>query len=130
MLAQRDICQRHATGPGIREVGTWPQAPTFRNPKMSALTRKCRHVVRAMSRARPETPCPHSGRIQQLRVEVLELPVPQLGLLRQDQVLGIAQHTVETTQDGERQDDILIPAPLEDIAYEVATPQRKLTISL
>ena len=55
----------------------------------------------------------------ELRVEVLELLAPKLGLFRQHLLLRAGQHAVQAAQDGERQDDVLVLAALEGIADEV-----------
>ena len=57
--------------------------------------------------------------LPQLWVEVLELLALQLGLLGQHLLLGAGQHAVETAQDGERQDDVLVMAAPEGVADQV-----------
>src|SRR5207249_5888057 len=57
--------------------------------------------------------------LAKLRVEVLELPVPQFSLLREHLLLGAGKHAVETAQNGEREDDVLVLAPLESVPDQV-----------
>jgi len=57
--------------------------------------------------------------LPELRVEVLELLAPQLGLLAEHLLLGTGEHAVEAAQDRERQDHVLVLAALEGIADEV-----------
>ena len=65
-----------------------------------------------------------AGDLPQLRVEVLELLTAQLGLLPEDLLLCGGQDAVESPQDGERKDDVLILAALEGVADEVRdTPE-------
>jgi hypothetical protein len=62
--------------------------------------------------------------LPELRVEVLELLALQLGLLAEDLLLGVGEYAIETAQDRERQDDVLVLAALEGVADEVCdTPK-------
>jgi hypothetical protein len=63
--------------------------------------------------------------LAELRVEVLELLAPQLGLLAQHLLLGRGQHAVEAPQDCEREEDVLVLSALEGVADEIRdTPQK------
>ena len=66
-----------------------------------------RRVVEGEARGAPE-----------LRVEVVELAL-QTALDLQHLPLGGGQHAVEPPQHGERQDDVLVLAPLEGVADQV-----------
>ena len=55
----------------------------------------------------------------ELRIEILELFVPQLGLLSKHLVLRRCQHAVEPTQHRKRKDYVLILAPLEGVTDKV-----------
>jgi hypothetical protein len=58
----------------------------------------------------------------ELPVEVLQPSVPQLGLPREDLLLGVGQHAVEAAQHGQRQNYVLIPAAPEGVANQVGDP--------
>src|SRR5207247_1758119 len=49
----------------------------------------------------------------------------QFGLLRENLPLGAGEHAVETTQDRERQDDVLVLAALEGVSDEVCDAPEK-----
>jgi hypothetical protein len=60
-----------------------------------------------------------AGDLAKLGIEVLELLASQLGLLRENLLLGAGQHAIEASKDGQRQDDVLVLAALEGIADEI-----------
>ena len=63
------------------------------------------------------------GRAPELRVAVLELLAPELRLLGQHLLLGRGQDAVEPPKYGERQDDVLVLAPLE--GHESGRPRSR-----
>src|SRR6266850_2883893 len=63
--------------------------------------------------------------LPKLRVKVLELLASQLCLLTENLLLGIGQHAVQTPQDRERKDHVLVLAALEGVADQVRNTPKK-----
>ena len=65
-----------------------------------------------------------AGGAPKLGVEVLESLALELSLAFEDALLRVREHAVEATQYGERQDDVLVLAPLEGVADEIGDAPR------
>src|SRR6266850_7578958 len=63
--------------------------------------------------------------LPKLRIKVLELLASQLCLLTEHSLLGISQHAVQTSQDRERKDHVLVLAALEGVADQVRDTPKK-----
>jgi hypothetical protein len=91
-------------------------------PEIGGQVRRVGHqLVEVVARGVVER---EAGDPAELRVEVLQLLAPQVGLASEHLLLGGRQHAVEAPQDGEGEDDVLVLAALEGVADEVGdTPE-------
>jgi hypothetical protein len=58
----------------------------------------------------------------ELRLEILQAPALKLGLPGEYPLLSIGQHTIETAENRQREDDILVMAAPEGVSDEVSNP--------